>query len=190
MTELPNKSVLSFDSGAARMGWASVGLAAGLYQMQVPYYHMSGVLPLEREGKKFQEYRKDLIAELCESIPVLFDFVNPDEIVNETIPAVGGGNFVAAAQSYLANTAITVVQTLATQAGIPWRQIGATTVQAQIAIGRRKGSKTTKVMVRNGVIAYLPELEPRKSNWVKIFDEPDAIAVGLAALGLDRRKVK
>lgn len=184
------KKILAFDSGAKRMGWASIWKSdPGLFQIVKPIYHMSGILSLEREGQKFQDYRVELVEELSVSIPALIELTQPDEIVNEIIPAVGGGNFVAATQSYLANTAITVVQTIAAIQGINFWQIGATTVQSQIAIGRKRGQKVSKVMVRNGVIKLLPELAPRKKQWVKTFDECDAIAIGLTAIGFNNKEI-
>lgn len=167
--------VLAFDGGAKRLGWASVGS-----ENNRPYYHISGVLPLERgDTELFQSYRLRLTRELIESIPILIDLTEPDEIVTETLPAVGFNN---STQSYLVNVALTVIHVVALQRGLPVHQIGATTVQSRIAIGR-KGRKTSKVMVRNGVIAQLPELEDRKKQWTKVFDEPDAIGIALVYLG-------
>jgi Holliday junction resolvasome RuvABC endonuclease subunit len=169
--------VLALDSGAARMGWANVDRVDGK-----PVYYSSGILHLPGDGKKTQEYRIELVNEVAHSASALLDLTTPDYVVNEIIPSVGGGNFAAAGQSYLANTAVTVFQAVAVMKGYRVVQIAANSVQARIAVGRR-GRKTTKVQVRNGVFQLLPELEDRKKAWVKIFDEPDAIAVGLAELG-------
>lgn len=168
--------VLFFDGGAKRLGWASVERTeAGL-----PAYHISGILDLDKpEGEAFQAYRLRLTEELTNSIPALVELTQPDEIVTETLPPVGFNNSV---QSYLVNVALTVVHVVALQRGLPLSQIGATTIQSRIAIGR-KGRKTTKAQVRNGVIQLLPELSDRKSQWVKVFDEPDAIAGALTHLG-------
>jgi hypothetical protein len=38
-------------------------------------------------------------------------------------------------------------------------------------------------MVRNGVLKLVPELESRRKEFVKVFDETDAIALGLCHLG-------
>ena len=84
---------------------------------------------------------------------------------------------------YLVNVAMSNVRALAIERGIPVHQIGATTVHKRLVGKRPKGKKITKVQVRNGVIKLLPELEHRKRDWVKHFDEPDAIAVALAFLG-------
>lgn len=168
--------VLSFDSGAKRLGWASVGA-----HNIGPYYHLSGILALDRgDTEPFQTYRMRLTYELNASIPILFDLCEPDEVATETIPAVGFNN---AVQSYVANVAATVIHTLAIQRGLPVYQIGATTVKKRIAIGGK-----TKVRVRNGVFELLPELAHRKSDWVKVFDEPDAIAIGLTHLGFRNDK--
>jgi Holliday junction resolvasome RuvABC endonuclease subunit len=163
--------VLSFDSGAERMGWAAVGKENGK-----PYYHISGVLELKRgPTEPFQHYRMRLTQEVAASTVVLIDLLQPDEIASEIIPAVGFNN---STQSYLANVAITTVHVIAITRGLPIYQIGANTVKKEIAVGGK-----TKVRVRNGVIQLLPELAERKSSWVKIFDEPDAIAIGLTHLG-------
>lgn len=177
--------VLAFDAGAERLGWASLSR-----EENRACYHISGILALHRGSAKFQEYRMELTRELINSIPALIKLTDPDEVVTETVPAVGGGNFVAATQSYLANTAITVVHTVAISMGIDVYQIGATTVQSRIAIRPPRASKrkATKVQVRNGVFQLLPELEDRKSEWTKVFDEPDAIAVGLVHMGFKNNK--
>lgn len=163
--------VLSFDSGAKRMGWAALGREDGK-----PYYHLSGILELIRgSSEPFQHYRIRLTTEVVNSAKVLIETFDPDEIVSETIPAVGFNN---GTQSYLANVAITSVHAVALACGLPIYQIGANTVKTRIAVGGK-----TKPRVRNGVFQLLPELEKRKSDWVKVFDEPDAIAVGLTHLG-------
>lgn len=174
---------LSFDSGAERMGWASIWAADRENgQPPFPVYHASGILALPQRDLKFQDYRLELIAELCESIPFLLEFAQPDVVTTETVPAVGsfGGT-----QMYLANVACTTVQVIAHQHGLPVKQIGATTVHKHMAPNRNKGQKATKVMVRNGVISLLPELAPRKKEWVKVFDETDAIANGLTYHGFE-----
>jgi Holliday junction resolvasome RuvABC endonuclease subunit len=174
--------VLSFDPGAERMGWASIEADdTGLH------YHMSGLIPIPRGKMKPQEYKLDLIATVAYWTPTLFDLTEPDAVVSETVPSVGGGNFIAAAQSYMANTAIVTVQAIAFTGGYPVFQIAANSVQSKIAIGRT-GRKVTKVQVRNGVIKLFPELEDRKRDWVKVFEEPDAIAIGAAHLGADNTK--
>lgn len=168
--------VLSFDSGAERMGWASVGRDNGKL-----YYHISDILSLPRMGtkEKYQDYRLRLTGELTVSIPALFEVIEPDEIVTEIIPPTGFGNV---SQAYLANVAVTTVHTIAYLSGIRVVQVSARTVQANIAIkGRSK--KITKPQVRNGVLRIFPELEDRKRDWVKVFDECDAIAIGASHLG-------
>lgn len=170
--------VLSFDPGAKRLGWASLGRDNGPL-----YYHMSGVVYMTKsDNQKPQEYRREVVASLAHYTPTLLDLTEPDEVAIEIVPAVGGGNFAVAVQSYLAHAAITTVEAICYTAGLPVTYYGANTVQKRIAI-KGKGRKVTKVQVRNGVIHLLPELEERKSDWVKIFEEPDAIAVGLTHLG-------
>lgn len=159
------------------MGWAHVGRDGS-----TPIYYLSGILELPGNGEKPQVYRVELVKEVTASFDALLELTQPDYVVNEIIPSVGGGNFAAAGQSYLANTAVTVCQAVATLRGVPFVQIAANSVQAKIAVGR-KGRKISKVQVRNGVIQLLPELADRKKDWVKVFDEVDAIAIGLVELG-------
>lgn len=176
---------LSFDSGAERMGWASVwkGYREAL-GTEYPIYHDSGILALAQGDLKFQDYRLMLIDELNESVPFLLEYVKPDVVTTETVPAVGsfGGT-----QMYLANVACTTVQVIARQHGLPVKQIGATTVHKHMVPDKAKGRKVSKVMVRNGVLKLLPELEPRKKEWVKVFDEVDAIANGLTYHGFEAK---
>jgi Holliday junction resolvasome RuvABC endonuclease subunit len=170
--------VLSFDPGAKRLGWASLGRDEGRL-----YYHMSGLIPIpQKEDQKSQVYRQELIQTLAYYTPTLLDLTEPDEVAVEIVPSVGGGNFAAAVQTYMVHAAITTVETICYTAGLPIYYYGANTVQSRIAI-RGRGKKITKVHVRNGVIQLFPELEERKSDWVKIFEEPDAIAVGATHLG-------
>jgi Holliday junction resolvasome RuvABC endonuclease subunit len=175
--------VLGLDPGAARMGFAC--LAPGdEAENKVPIYLGSGFLGLERQsnGKKqepYQEYKLRLIHHWVEKSNHLLDMFEPDEVVSEIVPVVGGGNFVVATQSQLAATAITTFQAVAVQRKVPIRQVGATTVKARI--GGKKDA--TKVGVRNGVIQLIPELAERKSNWTKVFEEPDALAITLTHMG-------
>jgi Holliday junction resolvasome RuvABC endonuclease subunit len=168
--------VLSIDPGAERMGWASL---EGPLPNGLPGYHLSGVIPIPKTTEKFQEYRMALAATLVYWCPTLFELTQPDTLVSEIVPAVGFNN---ASQSYLANVAISTVHACALAAGIPCVQISARTIQSAIAI-RGKSKKVTKAQVRNGVLKLLPELEPRKSDWTKIFEEPDALATGLTYMG-------
>jgi Holliday junction resolvasome RuvABC endonuclease subunit len=169
---------LGIDPGFRRMGWASVER----YQNH-PHYHLSGVLHFPPVGK-FQDERVQYIEELVPEAELILDLTQPEFVVNETVPAVGSFGGV---QMYLANVAVTVMQTMAVARGLPIRQIGANRVQSKIAVGR-KGRKTTKPQVRNGVIQLLPELETRRKEWTgkrAIYEEPDAIAVILAELGFE-----
>jgi hypothetical protein len=100
---------------------------------------------------------------------------HPDVIVTETVPSRGAG---IPEQLYLANTQITVVHAIALYKGIPVEQVSARTVQAAIAV-RGKGKKITKPQVRNGVFLRLPELIPRFKEFTKVFEESDALAIGL-----------
>lgn len=174
-------SLLAVDGGAERLGWAILDREGSK-----PVYLDSGLVsfPQDEFAGSFQEYRLALIDFYVDHLTrpgSVFDdsYLPVTKVVTEVLPAVGFGNGV---QAYLVNVALTTVQALATLAGIPVTQISARTTQSQIAIGK-KGKKITKVQVRNGVLAQLPELSHRKSEWTKVFDEVDAIATGLAYLG-------
>lgn len=133
----------------------------------------------KQEGEKFQEYRIRLAIEATKVFRKFFAKYKVDQLVNEIIPAVGGGNFAVAGQSYLANVALSCLHAVAVLHHTQIEQIGATTIKVRVA-----GKKTaTKVAIRNAVILVYPELAERKSDWTKIFDEPDAIAVFIAFKG-------
>lgn len=175
--------LLSFDSGAERMGWACLeddGKKKGAK------WHGSGISTVKRrvngsKAEPFQKYRLRLIDFWIVEAERLLKSYKPDEVVSEIIPAVGGGNFVVATQSQLAAAAITVVQTVVRQHDLPLGQVAGISVKAKIG-----GKKTaTKVGVRNGVIELIPRLADRKPEWTvpQAMDEPDAIGVGLTYLG-------
>lgn len=172
--------VLGIDGGAERLGWGIVEKTPSR-----PVYIDSGLAKFPRANTVFQSYRVNLLEAYVRALTgpgSIFDpsYLKIDAVVNETVPAVGsyGGT-----QMYLVNVAVTAVQTLAIERDIPVYQISATSVHKSIVGKRPKGKKVTKPQVRNGVINLLPELAHRKSDWVKHFDEPDALAVGLAFLG-------
>lgn len=153
------------------MGWALLE--------QGPFYLDSGIWRFPRKNQDFQMYRLELEAQVTETVTA-FLFETPVlQIVNEIVPSVGGGNFAVAGQSYLVNAATACIHSVAKTYNIPVEQIAANTVKVQIA-GK---AKATKVGVRNGVFEIFPELKSRKSDWVKEFDEPDAIAIGVAWMG-------
>lgn len=175
--------ILAIDPGAERLGWA---LLEGPVKPEVLD---SGILGLHREPKEeFQKYKLRLIKYWANLAPVLFAQTQPDIIVNETLPAVGGGNFIAATQSELAKTAITVIHTWAFYQGLVVAQVGATTVKAKI--GGVKNA--TKAKVRNGVTAFFPELtfELKKESVSSppVWDRSDAIAIGATYCGLDIKR--
>lgn len=163
------------------MGWCV--LESEGTKSKPPVSHGLGYFGLERQvnGSKlpYQEYRLKLLDFWIETTPNLLESYRPDKVVSEIVPVVGGGNFVVATQSQLAIAAVTVVQVVAKQYGIPVTQIGATTVKTRIG-GDKKASK---VKVRNGVFKIMPELERFKKEWVKMFDVSDAVAIGLTDMG-------
>lgn len=170
--------LLAIDPGAFKCGWCVLQGEPD----QVPNSIASGIFGLERgKDEKYQPYRLRLIQFWVKQADYLLSSHKPDLVVNEIIPAVGGGNFVIAAQSQLAATAITTIQTIAYQKSIEVRQIGATTVKKKIA----GNGKATKVQVRNGVYAILPETKIFHNEWTKVYDQSDAFAIGLTAWGLN-----
>ena len=175
--------VLAFDPGAYRCGWAHV-----IDGWDGPWVNRSGILGVERvrNGKKvpYQEYRLSLIDYWLDQAYMLLLNAQPEAVVTEIIPVVGGGNFTVATQSDLAATALTTIQAVAKLEGYEVIQIAANTVQKNIHAGKKPPSgKISKVMVRNGVLKLIPELEARRKDFVKVFDETDAIAIGLCHLG-------
>lgn len=174
--------VLSFDPGAKRMGWAVIEGDGN----STPTWKASGIATFERGDKeKFQVYRLRVIDFWVTHTGKLLNSYKPDGVINETVPAVGGGNFVVATQSYLANVAITTIQTIARSLSYQVMQIGATTVKKKI--GRAKTA--TKVKVRNGIYEIMPEMKSRHKQWTQPqnMDEPDAIAIALTQLGYELR---
>jgi hypothetical protein len=81
-------------------------------------------------------------------------------------------------QLYLANVQISTVHAISVLLCRGINQVSARSVQSKIAI-KGKSAGITKPQVRNGVIDRLPELAHRKGDWIKVFEESDAIAIGL-----------
>lgn len=168
--------ILFYDPGAERCGWAVIE-GDGSTE---PKYIASGILACPRDKKEgYQDYKLRLEQVHTLLAPTMFAEYEPDIIGNEIVPAVGGGSFIVATQSELAKSAISVIHAMAFERQYPVKQIGATSIKKMIG----GSGSATKVKVRNGVLALFPELAPRKSEWVKVFDEPDAIAGGAATLG-------
>lgn len=177
--------VLALDPGAERMGYAVLQQGdKNITKLGYGYLGVQRQRNNQNKQEAYHEYRMRVIDYWLSEAPNLIKSHKPDIVVNEIVPVVGGGNFVVATQSQLASTAITVVQTIAKQQGLPIKQIGATTVKSKI--GGQK--KATKVAVRNGVFKILPSLEVHKKEWTKMFDVSDAFAIGLTHLGCDVKK--
>jgi Holliday junction resolvasome RuvABC endonuclease subunit len=163
------------------MGWAIVKGGKGL----VPEYIASGVarLPREKVGKKdepYQKYRLRVINFMTHTTQLLIDDYDPDYVVNESVPPIGTGAFGGGSmQAQLAAAAAAAAQAVSYHNHLVVEQVAAITIKKNIAGNR----DATKVKVRNGVFALLPELAIRKKDWVKEFEEPDAIATGLTDLG-------
>lgn len=164
--------VLALDPGAKRMGWAFFD----------PYYMDSGVFGVEQKSLTYQDYRLTIVREFTYWFHNKIVTLHPDVVVSEMLPVRGFNNM---AQAILAHAALTCCQAIAFDLSqvLGLKQIAAATVKTHIG-GK---AKATKVQVRNGVLQLVPELVHKKSQWTKVFDEPDAIAVGLTQLGYDIR---
>lgn len=165
--------LLALDPGAKRMGWAVFDTSR---------YEASGVFGVEQEKLTYQNYRLKIVEEFTIWMHRMVLARNPDILVSETLPSRGFNNM---AQAILAHTALTCCQSIAFDLSQTRQvsQIAAATVKTHIG-GK---VKATKVQVRNGVLQLIPELADKKSQWTKVFDESDAIAVGLTYLGYDIR---
>ena len=171
--------ILAIDPGALRLGWALVERKGDTYNLLE-----SGIKGLDRDADEpFSDYRRRLIKywslEWSRLLYRLNNTYGPvHNIASERLPAVGGGNFIAATQSELAKVVITVCQTLAEiSLVIIWNEWAANTVKKNLT----GNAKATKVNIRNAVIEVFPELKPRKKEILA--DETDAIGIGLVALG-------
>jgi Holliday junction resolvasome RuvABC endonuclease subunit len=173
---------LGIDPGGKRLGWA---VLANPQDRFAPVHVASGVYGLDRredpEQEDWQVYRLRLVEHFTvKSEALIMDYL-PVTVVTEIVPAVGGGNFIAATQSELAKTGATIFQSAGFASGLRVRQLGANTIKKRVT----GNHKATKVQVRNKVIEYFPELEKFKSDWQAGrgkagFDRPDAIATALA----------
>jgi Holliday junction resolvasome RuvABC endonuclease subunit len=179
--------VLAFDPGAERMGYACV--EKPLLQ-EAPICHGYAHFGLEQEtnGNKlsFQDYRLALIDYWLGTAEFLLHTYEPEVVVNEIVPPMGG-SAANQIQRQLATTALTTVQAVCRAYDIPVTQIAASTVKSKIG---GKG-KATKVAVRNGVLKIAPQLS--KADFVssrsgkETADTPDALAIAFTYLGYDNR---
>lgn len=169
--------ILAFDPGAKRCGWSVLEEAESKPAF---LYIDSGIAGIVR-GKKeaYQEYRLRLVNYWVIKTETLLTRYEPDHIIAEIVPAVGGGNFVVATQSQLALCVVTTIQAVAVWEGIEFSQVAAGKVKRNIG-GVKDASKAK---IRNQVLDIFPGLADRRKEWMKTFDEPDAIAIGLHKLG-------
>jgi Holliday junction resolvasome RuvABC endonuclease subunit len=174
--------IIAIDPGAERLGWAVIDTENDEHRVVG-----SGIWGLARKPTEdFQPYKLRLIEYWVVKTPKLLREFPTTRLVNELMPAVGGGNFIAATQSELAKTALTVIQAFAIKQLVTVCQIGATSIKASIG-GSKKASKAK---VRNGVIEALDdpelaaELKRETTGEKPVWDRSDAIATGLAHLGV------
>jgi Holliday junction resolvasome RuvABC endonuclease subunit len=168
-------TVLAIDPGAKRLGWATLRQdSSGVRCLE------SGILVCERlPDEPYQHYRLRAMDNAISWVDSVFLYRAPDVVVAETIPVKGFNDM---GQAYLALSVISAVFGYAMTHGIKVEQIGATTVKARIG----GSNKATKVRVRNGVWQLIPDLQMKAKEWKGVYDESDAVAVGLAYLGYSR----
>lgn len=167
------RTVLGFDPGALRTGWAVVTVSDGGFSLA-----KSGVVTLERGSMKYNEYRRFVQASW---IKIFYDLVvrfDPDEIYSELLPVTGGD----AVQRVLGLGMVITSQTLADIWEVPWKELSAITVKKQLT-GNHKATKPT---IRDSVISVFPELASRKKELTNPWEEPDAIAIALIGAGYVR----
>lgn len=169
--------ILAIDPGAKRLGWA---ILSNDPNDQLRYYASGIVECIRGDTETYQDYRRRAMKQAVvwfNDIDIKYNF---KEVVTETLPVKGFNDM---GQAYLALSVVSAVQGVATHLGHPLVQIGATTVKARVG----GTNKATKVRVRNSVWQAFPALQKSKhQEWKKVFDESDAIAVGLAHLGYKR----
>lgn len=171
--------ILGLDPGALRLGWAVVEAGIGGFTLL-----SSGIGGLERQDEeKFSDYRIRLIHHWVKEFG-MFEAMGCDMWYAERLPAVGGGNFIAATQAELAKTALTTLQAMAYLNSIPVHELDASHVKSRLT---GKGT-ATKVGVRNAVIQVFPELWARKKEILA--DESDAIGIALIGAGYKHVKSK
>lgn len=158
------------------MGYAVLESSTDDVKSKPPKVLGYGHFGLKQGDDKYQQHRLNLIEFWVVKAKELFRYHKPDEVANEILPVVGFNN---STNAQLGATAITTVQAMALQAGLPVYQIAANSVKKKIG----KSGKATKVQVRNGVYEILPDTRVHHKEWTKIFDVPDALAIGLTRLG-------
>ena len=168
---------LAIDPGALRLGWAIVEREGTKFNLLD-----SGITGLVRnQDEPFSDYRRRLIRFWLEEWPKLRWKMPIQSVASERLPAVGGGNFIAATQSELAKVVISVCQAQVWSETdtleFTWNELAANTVKKNLT----GNAKATKVNIRNAVMEVFPELKPRKKEILA--DETDAIGIGLVALG-------
>lgn len=165
--------VLSFDPGALRMGMAV---------LETGPTHIWSSYSLHSRNEDYQPYRLRLIEHWTKRTAELLKEFKPDLVMTEIVPPVGFGASGGNVQGQLAAAAITAVQAVTMIFEYPLKQISATTMKKRVA----GDGRATKTKVRDGVLRLLPQLEWRRPEWTgkgAIFEEVDALGVGLAALG-------
>lgn len=173
---MTHENILAVDPGATRAGWAVLGNYGGL-----PNYIASGVVHCAKLPKQtFQDYRMELIALWLDEAFDLIEEYKPGTLITETVPSRGPEIM---DQLYLVNVQCTTLQAVALAYGLKVVQVSARSVQAKLAL-RKKDVKVTKPQVRNGVLTHYPELTERlKPKGSQVFEESDAIAIGLHYCG-------
>jgi Holliday junction resolvasome RuvABC endonuclease subunit len=173
-------NILSVDPGATRAGWAVLGDHPAPYEgggEKATYIASEVVHSPKLPNQTFQAYRLELCNYWVDLSHELIEEYKPEVVVTEVVPSRGPEIM---DQLYLANVQCTTLHAIAYAYGLKVVQLSARTVQARIA-KRKPGVKLTKPQVRDGVIGRLPELTDHLKG-CKVFEESDALAVGLCYL--------
>lgn len=176
--------VLSFDPGSVRMGWAVQDGAPPAR----PTHVASGVFYYPRGDRElYQPYRLKMLRDWFENnAPMLLEEYQPDKVVNEVVPSRGAGE-AGTTLLILAQSNVDAVHCACMVWGTPFEQVSASTMQKAVYGEHKKGEKITKAKLRNAVLQWYPELrEEYWKAWLKQFEQPDAIGVGIAGMGYKR----
>ena len=168
--------ILAFDPGALNLGWAVIETKPELTLLG------SGIIQTPKNPtESHSAYLDRMVTDTTAFAPYFLGGIDPDEIVTERLPAILNN-----VQASSARIMITVWRVIACQHSYKWREVAANTVKLNLT----GNGRASKVVVRNGVIATFPELEPRKKDLTKPADEADAIAIGIVASGFVHPSVK
>lgn len=176
--------VLSFDPGSVRMGWA---VQDGVPPLQ-PKHVASGVFYYPRGDREpYQPYRLKMLEDwFTNNTPMLLDEYAPHKVATEIVPSRGAGE-AGMTKLMLAQSNVDAVDCACMVWDVPFEQIAHSTWVKAVYGEHKKDEKVTKQKARNAVLEWYPELRTLYwKAWLKEFEQPDAIGVGLAGMGYKR----